>query len=63
MSFILVPCKWGPWTEFSQCDKSCGGGKTFRTRKKLVTEKYGGTCEGLAKFEKECNTQDCPGKL
>ena len=60
---FLVPCKWGPWTEFSKCDKSCGGGKTFRTRTKLVTEKYGGPCQGLAKFEKECNTQDCSGKL
>ena len=60
---FLVPCKWGPWTEFSKCDKSCGGGKTFRTRTKLVTEKYGGTCQGLAKSEKECNIQDCPGKL
>ena len=58
-----VNCQWGSWTEFSQCHKSCGGGKTFRTRTKLVTEKYGGTCQGLAKFEKECNMQDCPGKL
>ena len=65
MNFIvpLVPCVWGPWTEFSQCDKSCGGGKKLKTRPKLVTEKYGGYCDNLAKVVKDCNTHHCPSKL
>ena len=48
---------------FSQCDKSCGGGKMFKTRTKVVTEKHGGYCDNLAKVVKDCNTHHCPGKL
>ena len=58
-----VSCEWGPWSEFSNCDKTCGGGKMFRNRTKLVTEQYGGTCPGLGNDVKECNIQNCPGKL
>ena len=57
-----LDCVWGPWSVFSQCDKSCGGGKMFKTRTKLVTEQYGGTCPGWDKVIKNCNPEPCPGK-
>ena len=62
IDFLSVPCKWGPWSEFSKCDKTCGGGKRFRNRIKLVTEQYGGACQGSDKVIKDCNTQKCPGE-
>ena len=60
--FFLVPCVWGPWSKFSQCDRSCGGGKMYKTRTKLEPAKYGGTCPGVAKVIKNCNTHECPSK-
>ncbi|XP_013414531.1 SCO-spondin [Lingula anatina] len=47
-----APCPWSQWTS---CDASCGGGKQTRTRK--------GCCEGcLDEVEgRACNTQACPG--
>ena len=59
---VLVPCVWGPWSKFSQCDRSCGGGKMFKSRTKLVTEQYGGTCPGWDKVIKNCNPEPCPGE-
>ena len=35
----------------------------YKTRAKNVTEKYGGSCPGLDKEEKDCNTHECPGKF
>ena len=60
---FLVPCVWGPWTEFSKCDKSCGGGKMVKTRTKVVEEKYGGYCDNIAEVVKDCNTQGCASKF
>ena len=58
----VVQCVWGEWSMFSQCDKSCGGGKMYKTRTKLEPAKYGGTCPGVAKVIKDCNTHKCPSK-
>ena len=48
---------WGPW---SVCSKSCGGGKTVRTRNVIPggQSKYGGTCPQLLN-ESPCNTKAC----
>ena len=35
----------------------------YKTRSKLVTEKYGGKCDGYDKIVKDCNTHKCPGKF
>ena len=55
-------CVWGKWSVFSQCDKTCGGGKMFKTRNKLVIEENGGSCPGWDKVVKDCNPQPCPGR-
>ena len=35
----------------------------YKTRTKLVTERYGGSCPGWDKVKKDCNTHKCPGKF
>ena len=34
-----------------------------KTRTKKVAEEFGGSCEGKATSQEECNKQDCPSKL
>lgn len=53
-------CKWGSWSEFSSCSKTCGGGYQYRERSKTVIERYGGSCPGRNIEEKSCNNQNCP---
>ena len=57
-----VDGKLSEWTEFSACDKACGGGKQFRTRQcNNPPPVFGGKpCEGETKEEKDCNTHVCP---
>ena len=52
---------WGSW-DVGSCSKSCGGGKKTKTRRKTVTEKYNGKCEGSSNLEENCNEQHCPSK-
>ena len=35
----------------------------MKTRKKLVIEKYGGTCAGYPSEVEECDIKKCPGTL
>ena len=41
----------------------CGGGYQINFREKLVSEMYGGECEGDSETEEECNMHMCPGKI
>lgn len=54
--------KFSEWSSFSACDRSCGGGKQFRTRRcnnpPAVFE--GKPCEGPSRQEQPCNTHECP---
>ena len=50
----------GKWSEWSECDKDCNGGK--QTRKFVIetNEEHGGTCELRdAEETRECNTDPC----
>ena len=52
---------YGPWSDWTSCTKSCGGG----TRKKVreCTQPKSGEvkgCVGEPEAEEECNTQQCP---
>jgi len=53
---------YSPWTKWSQCSFTCGGGTQIRTRK-CTEPKYGGKpCSvlGKDKDQRECNTELCP---
>ena len=51
---------FGPW---SQCSKSCGGGRKSRERACVdpIPNDPGKGCGNLTQVE-ECNTQECPSK-
>ena len=56
---VSVNCVWDEW-ELGECSMPCGGGVRNGTRIKLVDEEYGGTCEGVAYKEEDCNMDPCP---
>ena len=67
---LLVHGNWGEWSEFEQCNVTCGGGEQFRTRECEGAKHGGKDCllsDGSGKYgveEKErqtCNEQPCPG--
>ena len=64
ISFLLqVDGKYGAWTSYSSCSKTCGGGSQKRTRKcDSPAPAHGGKeCVGIAEQSRACNTQNCPG--
>nr|XP_040023734.1 SCO-spondin [Gasterosteus aculeatus aculeatus] len=53
---------WGPWTNWTECTKSCGGGVRSRRREcnSPSPEGKGNYCEGLGTAFTACNTDHCP---
>ena len=61
--YYLVDCKWGTWTNWDLCTRSCGGGMQGRTRAILVPERNGGKrCVGDPLEMRNCNMQPCQSK-
>ena len=56
-----VDCEWGPWTEWSPCTVTCGGGTQTKSRTVLVEQIGGGyNCTGAYNSTITCNPFDCP---
>ncbi|XP_055684696.1 A disintegrin and metalloproteinase with thrombospondin motifs 20 isoform X2 [Lutzomyia longipalpis] len=53
---------WGPWSSYSECSRSCGGGAQFITRECNSPEPTNGGkyCVGARIEYKSCNTHNCP---
>lgn len=66
MSFYLdalVDGRWLPWTSWSSCSKTCGGGVMERHR---ICEGpfFGGEpCPGSKAESKRCSEKRCPGQF
>ena len=57
-------CKWGDWTQWSKCSKSCGVGSRERRRTIAKKAKYGGKrCDGSETAKQSCNVKKCPGMI
>nr|XP_026693109.1 thrombospondin type-1 domain-containing protein 7A isoform X2 [Ciona intestinalis] len=55
-----INCQVGPWSKFSSCSASCGGGRKTRTRKIITRPQHGGTrCPALSDTQ-SCNKNICP---
>eukprot|EP01004_Peranema_trichophorum_P007321 NODE_60_length_4100_cov_55.328640_g50_i0.p1 GENE.NODE_60_length_4100_cov_55.328640_g50_i0~~NODE_60_length_4100_cov_55.328640_g50_i0.p1 ORF type:complete len:1365 (-),score=567.13 NODE_60_length_4100_cov_55.328640_g50_i0:5-3496(-) len=55
-----VDCVLGEFTEWSVCDKTCGGGSSFRTRAVTTEAMFSGkACDETAQT-RTCNTNSCP---
>uniref|UniRef100_A0A670Y3S6 Adhesion G protein-coupled receptor B2 n=1 Tax=Pseudonaja textilis TaxID=8673 RepID=A0A670Y3S6_PSETE len=52
--------KWGPWSEWNLCSKTCDTGwqKRFRMCQGMGTQDY--PCEGSGEEVKTCNEKKCP---
>jgi len=56
-----VNCEWTEWGNWSDCSRTCGGGKIVRTRQKALEAANGGSeCSGGSNETKECNLDGCP---
>ena len=58
----LPPNSWTPWSSWSECSKSCGGGRRSRKRQCKTTDARELDCTGLTVDIRDCNTHHCPSK-
>lgn len=55
-----IDCEVSSWSEWDDCDKSCGTGKQRRTREIIKSaNETGKECPNLSEA-RNCNTQSCP---
>ncbi|CAH1772996.1 unnamed protein product, partial [Owenia fusiformis] len=56
--FLLMGgCRWGSWSSWGSCSRSCGGGT--RTRQRRC---YGRNCSGSSRETGSCGTSRCPSR-
>jgi hypothetical protein len=60
ISRCAVDCKVSKWGKYSPCTKTCGGGKTIRTRSVVSKSGYGGAICGSMREALSCRDQKCP---
>ena len=58
-----IDCQWSKFSEWTDCDKTCGGGFQYRDRSiKLLARKGGKPCKGEAREKRKCNNRKCARK-
>ena len=60
--YFTVNCVWSPWSEWSACSKSCGGGRKISNRRmnKTLVNDHNDCSDDDIRYE-ECNSNPCPG--
>ena len=53
-------CEESGWSNYSTCNKNCGGGTQYKTRTILYPARFGGKSCSSLKSERKCNTHQCP---
>ena len=56
----LMPT-WGEWSNWTECSRTCGGGRQSRVRECLSNGRTTLNCTGSRVDVQTCNTQCCPG--
>ncbi|XP_071833843.1 papilin-like isoform X3 [Apostichopus japonicus] len=54
---------WGPWSEWSACSRTCGGGVYYQERQCFSVRDVAlkaDRCDGSSRVYQSCNIQDCP---
>jgi hypothetical protein len=60
----IVDCEWGDFSEWTECNASCGGGIQRRRRQVKQRSKNGGQpCRGREIETRSCNKEECSGKF
>lgn len=60
---VRTDCVVSAWTEWETCDRSCGGGQSYRHRQVQRFPQAGGTpCPKDLKVTRSCNSQSCDGE-
>lgn len=56
------PNSWSEWSSFTECSRSCGGGRHSRMRECVTANARELDCVGLTIDIRPCNTFNCPSK-
>ena len=56
------PIPFGPWSEWTECSRTCGGGRQGRSRTCVIgPDAEFVQCTGPLLDARNCNAQPCPG--
>jgi len=56
-----VNCEWTEWGAWADCTRTCGGGRSSRSRLRALEAANGGQdCPGGAVEQRACGTEGCP---
>lgn len=58
-----IHCQWLPFSDWSDCSKTCDSGTKRRLRDLKPAQHGGDDCEGDRVEVELCNVQPCPGEL
>ena len=60
----MPPGGFEEWTDWTECSRTCGGGRRARTRKCHITEEENYVdCTGSLTDIEDCQTNPCPGDM
>ena len=62
ISILTVDCEWSPYSNWTDCSMTCGGGVEMTSRSIVQSALFGGkNCAGDAFKTEKCNREPCPG--